>query len=223
MEISNQGGEILWVASGAGAWHDLIRTPLIMTAQNSPPRIQKTFYLSPLPGGETPPTAARVHAAGAHAPAPPPGAHAFHVFLSHSWGAAPDYENHTLVVNIGRALQRNGITCWIDEDQMTGFVHDTMARGVDDSACFAVFVTRDYADNINAAVQNNCKREFEYAKSMGKTFIPIVLGGGIGMGPVAGNLGMEVNGMLRYDFRTTEKRRANLPVVVRKIREGCAI
>ena len=90
----------------------------------------------------------------------------FMVFFSHDWGKDQlGRDNHDRVVKIFRALADRGIVGWLDEKYMQGDIDKAMCKGIDESFLFVLFITRRYLDKTASAnPQDNCKKEFNYAK-----------------------------------------------------------
>ena len=90
----------------------------------------------------------------------------FLVFFSHDWGKDQlGRDNHDRVVKIFRALADLGIVGWLDEEYMKGDIDEAMCKGIDESFLFVLFITRRYLDKTASAnPQDNCKKEFNYAK-----------------------------------------------------------
>ncbi len=88
----------------------------------------------------------------------------YDVFLTHDWGNDEyNRNNHERVVRLARMMTERGLKVWIDEDQMTGDIVAQMCSGVENSACVIVFVTKRYAEKVNSADADNCKKELSYA------------------------------------------------------------
>ena len=71
--------------------------------------------------------------------------------LSHDWGKDElGRDNHKRVVKIADELAKMGLLVRIDKDEMPGpgDIIDKMCRGIDKSACIAVFVTRNYVRKV---------------------------------------------------------------------------
>ena len=68
-----------------------------------------------------------------------------------------------------------------EEDDITvGNIDALMIRGINNCQCFIVCVTQKYLEKINNASKNirtrdNCYKEFNYANSINKAIIPILL------------------------------------------------
>ncbi|GBG35109.1 Hypothetical Protein FCC1311_113322, partial [Hondaea fermentalgiana] len=77
----------------------------------------------------------------------------FDVFLSHAWG-----ENkvvHNKVKAVAAALEKRGIRCWLDENDIGTEILDSMADGIDRSKAFVVFVgsSRDVGYELKSIEQ----------------------------------------------------------------------
>ena len=89
-----------------------------------------------------------------------------HVFMSHNWGRGNG--DHNLVARIHKALERQGVKCWFDEDDLkSGNILEKMAHGIENSKGVLVFVTDEYRKKVNGNNdRDNCKYEFKYAALM---------------------------------------------------------
>ena len=83
------------------------------------------------------------------------------VFLSHDWGEGQS--NHRRVFEVGRWLQKRGLSCWIDEEQMQyGNVADSMCHGIDNSEIILCFITHRYIQKTAyGREEDNCRGEFQ--------------------------------------------------------------
>jgi hypothetical protein len=50
----------------------------------------------------------------------------FDIFLTHNWGA--DGNNHQRVSRIHRSLRRQSVSCWFDEERMSGDIVDQVGH-----------------------------------------------------------------------------------------------
>ena len=133
----------------------------------------------------------------------------FHVFLTHEWGVDENKrDNHSRVKAVNTALQAKGLVTWFDEDRMTGNIVDQMCKGIDGSACIAVFVTQRYIDKVGGSNANdNCKKEFSYAAARkgANVMIPIVMEDRVrNPRQWSGAVGMELGGVLYKDCVSDE-------------------
>lgn len=100
----------------------------------------------------------------------------FDAFLSHDWGE--NGYNHKRVEKINTALRAKGLKTWIDSDQLragTGY-EAKMLKGIDDSKCSVVFITKNYMSKINSGdMSDNCAKEFNYARNRKNTAIITVV------------------------------------------------
>ena len=70
------------------------------------------------------------------------------------------------VSRINKALQLRGVITWFDEDRMEGSIVDAMIAGIDASGVVAVCITERYMKKVGSGVaKDNCRKEFNYAKS----------------------------------------------------------
>ena len=93
------------------------------------------------------------------------------VFLTHDWGTDESgRNNHKRVSRICHALQKKGLKCWFDEDEMEGRIHQKMSDGIDSSRLVLIFITERYIDKVAGkgalGAGDNCLYEFDYAYQM---------------------------------------------------------
>lgn len=81
------------------------------------------------------------------------------VMLSYNWGV----KSTVLLVNT--LLKSRGIATWVDEHDMGSNIADSMAGAVENASAVVCFLTQAYK------MSGNCRRECEYADSLG---VPIV-------------------------------------------------
>ena len=97
-------------------------------------------------------------------------------FLSHAWGNdGLGRDNHHRVVSVGKLLMKAGFRVFLDEDNMTGEIKNTMALAISETDVFLVFLTERYVDRIEDDMENNCKFEWRSASNHRKIFYPIVM------------------------------------------------
>tara|TARA_B100001093_G_scaffold504250_1_gene559783 strand:+ start:61 stop:1209 length:1149 start_codon:yes stop_codon:yes gene_type:complete len=104
------------------------------------------------------------------------------IFLSHTWKKDNlNRNNHIRAKFLADKLKKLGYTVWFDEYDITvGNIDASMIRGINNCECFIVCVTEKYLEKINQAANNirirdNCYKEFNYANSINKAIIPILL------------------------------------------------
>ena len=69
----------------------------------------------------------------------------FAAFLTHDWGTDQEgRDNHARVARVAETLKLEGFSVWFDQEQMRGDVNRKMTKGIDDSSCIIVFVTKNY-------------------------------------------------------------------------------
>ena len=97
------------------------------------------------------------------------------VFMSHNWG--PGNVNHDRVARVYKALQRHGVKCWFDEDDMkAGNILEKMAHGIETSKGVLCFITDEYRNKVNGGNDSdNCKYEFGYASLMKRGMMQAVV------------------------------------------------
>mmetsp|Transcript_25631 Transcript_25631/g.84380 ORF Transcript_25631/g.84380 Transcript_25631/m.84380 type:complete len:544 (-) Transcript_25631:102-1733(-) len=103
-------------------------------------------------------------------------AYEYHCFLTHDWGVdTVGRNNHDRVIRVNDGLKRRGLVTWVDEERMEGNIMDQMWRGIKASGTVVVFITSRYIDKVGGDNPNdNCKLEFEYARTKrGKFLVPV--------------------------------------------------
>ena len=86
-----------------------------------------------------------------------------HVMLSYNWGA------QELVLKVQSRLEENGFKTWLDIDNMSGSILESMAGAIEDSRAFVFFMTSGYKESPN------CRAECEYARQRGNALmIPVI-------------------------------------------------
>lgn len=93
----------------------------------------------------------------------------FDVFLSHDWGYGE--KNHRLVRAVHQKLGEHGFRPWFDEEQLPRMssIFKAMSSGIDNSAVFVVFVTKEYCQKVaHGSSTDNCALEFQYASQRRK-------------------------------------------------------
>jgi len=126
------------------------------------------------------------------------------VMISYQW------DSQKQVHKISDALKKSGINIWIDVDEMSRDVFDTMAKAVEHSSIVLVCMTSNYEKSPN------CKRELNYAAEKKKNLIPLRLERDYKAG---GSLGLITAGKLRFDFTDDskfEEKLESLKVEIRK-------
>lgn len=82
------------------------------------------------------------------------------VMISYNWGSKET------VYKIRDTLKQNGITFWIDEEQMSGSIMDAMSAAVENCTVFLMCYSEKYSQS------QNCKSEAEYAIKKKKIIVP---------------------------------------------------
>jgi hypothetical protein len=90
------------------------------------------------------------------------------LFISHDWGVDEMNRNtHSRVSKINSLLQASGCKTWFDDEQMRGSINSKMAKGIAESAVFAVFLTNNYIKKASGlgskGEDDNCFFEFDTA------------------------------------------------------------
>eukprot|EP00959_Pyramimonas_sp_CCMP1952_P455131 9471064-Pyramimonas_sp.AAC.1 len=79
------------------------------------------------------------------------------------------------------ALKTRGIKTWFDGEQMKGNIVDQMTKGIDNSVCSVVCITKNYEAKVGGrgarGLQDNCKIEYNYALNHQgvERMIPVVM------------------------------------------------
>ena len=81
--------------------------------------------------------------------------------LSYQWG------HQSQVMKVKEYLQQNGITVWMDIDQMHDEINDRMAEAIFASKVIVLCMSRAYEISVN------CQKEFNYADKKKKIIIPV--------------------------------------------------
>ena len=89
------------------------------------------------------------------------------VFLSHKWEQKP------FVERIARCLAGNGVSCWLDTEQMAagGWLLDKITRGMDACKVVLVVLSKEYLNS------ENCNTELQLARGYGKPLVVVKLPG----------------------------------------------
>lgn len=62
------------------------------------------------------------------------------------------------------ALEKRGLSVWLDADQMKGDIVKKMCEGIDNAQCVVVFLTQRYMEKVTGLDgSDNCQKEFNYA------------------------------------------------------------
>lgn len=103
------------------------------------------------------------------------------LFFSHDW-QIDEYgrDNHKRVYSIVKLIQKTGYTTWFDEEDMTGNIDAAMADGIENAEAVVICITENYCKKINNSSRNlkmrdNCLKEWNYANSRNKLFIPLIM------------------------------------------------
>ncbi|XP_062567505.1 uncharacterized protein LOC134229735, partial [Saccostrea cucullata] len=85
----------------------------------------------------------------------------YDVMMSYQWGSKE------MVHKVKNFLERNKITCWIDEESMKGSTLQAMAEAIEHSHIFLMCYSFKYFTS------KNCRQEAEYANKLQKIIIPL--------------------------------------------------
>ena len=89
-------------------------------------------------------------------------------FMAHEWGTVSDKPNtHEKVKAISTVLCDKGLEVWLDENHLRGEVASGIMKGLQQSKCCVVFLTKRYLERCNDP-NNNCAKEFKAATKIHK-------------------------------------------------------
>lgn len=104
------------------------------------------------------------------------------LFLSHAWATDEcGRDVHRFAIEVATALRGCGWTVWLDEWELVGNIDACMCAGIDSADVFVVLVTRRYCEKVAGAANatgscvDACHNEWNYARTIGKPIVPIVL------------------------------------------------
>ncbi|XP_078681229.1 uncharacterized protein LOC144916109 [Branchiostoma floridae x Branchiostoma belcheri] len=92
---------------------------------------------------------------------PLPDGFTYHVMISYSWA------QQEVILKVKEHLNKDGYRVWLDKDEMSGTMLESMARGVRSSAIVIIAVSEDYV------ASDNCKREANFARDKKREIIPL--------------------------------------------------
>lgn len=107
------------------------------------------------------------------------------VMISYNW------DNKETVLKIREKLRENGISCWIDVENMSGSTLEAMSAAVENCTIFLMCYSGKYSES------NNCQAEAEYAKQKDKIIIPCKMERGY---EACGWLGFLLGSKLFFEF-----------------------
>lgn len=92
----------------------------------------------------------------------------FYAFASHNWGSPETgFANHNRVNRFVEKLRASGVSIWFDHDRLAGDIEKQVTSGIDHSATFVAFITKDYVEKVlsgsDADKTDWCHYEFGYA------------------------------------------------------------
>lgn len=110
----------------------------------------------------------------------------FDCFLSHAWADDESgRKNHYRVLRIAEELQKHGIITWFDERnlELGDLLKNKLARGIQRSNVFIVFLTKAYEDkrtynnetNITEKLSDSCFFEYNQATILRKQIIAVTM------------------------------------------------
>eukprot|EP00049_Salpingoeca_infusionum_P010528 m.182004 g.182004 ORF g.182004 m.182004 type:complete len:755 (-) comp14666_c0_seq7:4629-6893(-) len=131
------------------------------------------------------------------------------VFISYSWA------NKGRVARIRDLLEQSGITCWMDEVQMSGGqqLYEEIDRGVTAAKIFLACISDDYATS------KNCQREIQLAADRNKLILPIWVAD-IAIWPPTGPTAPLLAGRLYIKCSSTSEFRKNQSIFLRAIKRS---
>ena len=78
-------------------------------------------------------------------------------------------ESRSICLDIKTFLEKIGLKCWIDVENIHGSSIDAMAKGIETASCVLICMTEKYKES------NNCRMEAEYTLQKKIPFIPLIL------------------------------------------------
>jgi hypothetical protein len=92
----------------------------------------------------------------------------YYGFASHNWGSADTgFANHIRTTKLIDKLKSSGVPLWFDHDRLSGTLESQITQGIDHSATFLVFITKDYIEKVMTGSDSEktdwCHYEFAYA------------------------------------------------------------
>lgn len=139
---------------------------------------------------------------------PLPKTLSFYFFAAHNWGI--NNRNHLRVLSIVDVFRKCGRDVWFDDEHLSGNIDSKICHGIDDSAAFVVFVTKDYLEKLMKGAETEqdwCYFEFTYASQRKPTkMIAVImeeemLDTSKWKGPISARLGTK----LYVDFTSDDK------------------
>jgi len=98
----------------------------------------------------------------------------YDAFLSHDWCTdTKGRNNHLRVKQISEGLEARGLKVWFDANNMSDDVQRDMVEGIQASRCLVAFVTQKYLEKVGSKGFDNCKGEFDYARTIEKPMIAV--------------------------------------------------
>lgn len=141
--------------------------------------------------------------------------------MSHSWGK--NSETHLSVIEMANKLAQDGFRVWIDDKNLNESVAEDIVLGIDRSAAFVAFLTKDYMKKTSIR-DSNAGKEFNYITRRGaKYVIPVVLDRELldpssWQGTVAA---LHLGNSLYIDFTTKERVTENWPHFCERVKSIC--
>ncbi|KAI0239389.1 hypothetical protein LSAT2_009872 [Lamellibrachia satsuma] len=86
-----------------------------------------------------------------------------HIMISYQW------DRQDLLKRIRDKLKEAGYKVWMDVDHMTGSTLDAMAKAVEDASVVLIAASHKYKES------NNCNAEAQYAHTLRRTIIPLIV------------------------------------------------
>ena len=83
--------------------------------------------------------------------------------LSYQW----DHQDQVKVIRA--KLEERGLNCWMDIDNFSTDIYDSMAEGVQGAFCVISFMSPQYQNSAN------CKLELKFAQQSGVAIVPVMM------------------------------------------------
>jgi len=151
------------------------QSPMVPTPPQSPmvPTPSQSALVQTPSQSPTVPTPSHQGCCRQHRPTPTHVSQ-YDAFLSHDWGTdTHGRPNHDRVKTICEGLEERGLRVWFDANNMSDDVQRDMVEGIQNSKCLVAFVTQNYIEKVGSKGFDNCKGEFDYARTIEKPMIAV--------------------------------------------------
>lgn len=125
--------------------------------------------------------------------------------ISYSW-ATKEQAN-----SLRQYLKDANVPVWFDSEKMQGSIFQKMAEAVEDSRVVLICYSQAYKNS------NNCQDEAEYAKTLKKKIIPVLMQEGY---KPDGWLGFIVGSKRYYDLSNKKSFELNMPALLKEINDS---